>query len=204
MEYVITPAVVVVSIGAYMQAIMRRCSSRPAQPFWNTPFWWAVFYVVFVGMNIIGIEATMRFTVVICVLALASSRSSSSLRRPGKFGVDLLDQHPRRRRRHVAEGGGPFLPFGIGGVFKAIPFAIWFYLAIEELPLAAEESQDPKRDIPKATIWGMHDPGHHRRPDPAAQHGRQRSERDGGDAGAAVPRLHDDLPGLRRRRVALV
>src|SRR5207245_1641431 len=30
-----------------------------------------------------------------------------------------------------------------------------FYLAIEELPLAAEESHDPKRDIPRAAVWGL-------------------------------------------------
>ena len=42
-----------------------------------------------------------------------------------------------------------------GGVFFALPFAIWFYLAIEELPLAAEESHDPKRDIPRGTIYGL-------------------------------------------------
>jgi ethanolamine permease len=53
------------------------------------------------------------------------------------------------------EGGSSFLPKGIGGIFPAIPFAIWFFLAIEELPLAAEESMDPKRDIPRATLWGM-------------------------------------------------
>ncbi|MGH2589306.1 MAG: amino acid permease, partial [Actinomycetota bacterium] len=37
----------------------------------------------------------------------------------------------------------------------ALPFAIWFYLAIEELPLAAEESHDPKRDIPRGTMFGL-------------------------------------------------
>src|SRR4029450_11540207 len=52
-------------------------------------------------------------------------------------------------------GETTFLPHGIGGIFPAIPFAIWFFLAIEELPLAAEESMDPKRDIPRATLWGM-------------------------------------------------
>jgi len=40
-------------------------------------------------------------------------------------------------------------------VFLALPFAIWFYLAIEELPLASEESHDPRRDIPKGTIYGL-------------------------------------------------
>ena len=53
------------------------------------------------------------------------------------------------------EGGSSFLPKGIGGIFPAIPFAIWFYLAIEELPLAAEESHDPARDVPRATLWGL-------------------------------------------------
>ncbi|MGH3924337.1 MAG: amino acid permease, partial [Pseudonocardiaceae bacterium] len=52
-------------------------------------------------------------------------------------------------------GGSSFLPKGIAGIFPAIPFAIWFYLAIEELPLAAEESHDPARDVPRATMWGL-------------------------------------------------
>jgi ethanolamine permease len=54
-----------------------------------------------------------------------------------------------------AAGGTSFLPFGVGGIFAALPFAIWFYLAIEELPLAAEESMDPARDVPRATMWGL-------------------------------------------------
>ena len=67
----------------------------------------------------------------------------------GKFDADLLTNIP------PDEGDTSFLPHGIAGIFPALPFAIWFYLAIEELPLAAEESHDPKRDIPRATIWGL-------------------------------------------------
>ncbi len=70
----------------------------------------------------------------------------------GKFDTDLLDQH---RDAEDPDGGGPFLPFGISGIFQAIPFAIWFYLAIEELPLAAEESRTRSGTSPRATIWGM-------------------------------------------------
>jgi ethanolamine permease len=65
------------------------------------------------------------------------------------FSADLLTNIP------PDEGGSSFLPHGIAGIFPALPFAIWFYLAIEELPLAAEESHDPKKDIPRATIWGL-------------------------------------------------
>src|SRR4029450_10612383 len=52
-------------------------------------------------------------------------------------------------------GETTFLPHGIGGIFPAIPFAIWFYLAIEELPLAAEEAHDPKPGIRRAPTWGL-------------------------------------------------
>jgi ethanolamine permease len=36
-----------------------------------------------------------------------------------------------------------------------MPFAVWLYLAIEELPLAAEESHDPASDMPRGLISGM-------------------------------------------------
>lgn len=52
-------------------------------------------------------------------------------------------------------GGGSFLPFGWMGVLTAMPFAVWLFLAIEQLPLAAEESHDPVRDIPKGLLFGI-------------------------------------------------
>jgi ethanolamine permease len=57
--------------------------------------------------------------------------------------------------RFAIDTQGGWFTEGVPGVFYALPFAIWFYLAIEELPLAAEESSDPKRDIPRGTIWGL-------------------------------------------------
>ena len=52
-------------------------------------------------------------------------------------------------------GHGGFLPMGFKGALAALPFAVWLFLAIEQLPLAAEESVDPKRDMPKGIILGM-------------------------------------------------
>ena len=46
-------------------------------------------------------------------------------------------------------------PKGLSGISASLPFAIWFYLAIEQLPLAAEESHDPKRDMPRGLLWGI-------------------------------------------------
>jgi ethanolamine permease len=151
MEYVITPAVVVGAMGFLMHDILQGLFDIAGEPWWNSPVtWWAIFYVVFVYINIIGIEATMRFTVAITLLALAIlGFFYVAVLVSGEFDPELLTNIP------PDEGGSSFLPHGIGGIFPALPFAIWFYLAIEELPLAAEESKAPKRDIPRATLWGM-------------------------------------------------
>jgi len=55
----------------------------------------------------------------------------------------------------LPEGGGSLFPFGFGGVLASLPFAVWLFLAIEQLPLAAEESVDPKRDMPRGILLGM-------------------------------------------------
>ena len=81
MEYVITPAVVVGAMGLLMQNIVVGLFEAGGKfaadgkvieiAWWNSlPFWWAVFYVIFVWINIVGIEATMRFTVAITVLSI--------------------------------------------------------------------------------------------------------------------------------------
>jgi ethanolamine permease len=151
MEYVITPAVVVGAMGFLMNDLTAGLLGITGSPWWNSPVtWWAIFYVIFVAINILGIEITMRFTVLITVLALGIlAFFYISVIVSGSFDASLLTNIP------PDEGGSSFLPHGIWGIFPAIPFAIWFFLAIEELPLAAEESHDPKRDVPRATLWGL-------------------------------------------------
>jgi ethanolamine permease len=46
-----------------------------------------------------------------------------------------------------AEATRDALPHGWSGAFAAIPFAIWFYLAIEGVANAAEEARHPQRDV---------------------------------------------------------
>jgi ethanolamine permease len=55
----------------------------------------------------------------------------------------------------MPNGNGPFLPMGVGSILASLPFAVWLFLAIEQLPLAAEESHDPQRDMPKGIIAGI-------------------------------------------------
>ncbi len=142
MEYVLTPAVIVVGIGGYLGAIFGTPDS------W-APAWWAAAYAVFVGLNVIGVEAAFKFTVAITCLALAILSMFFVL------SVPHLDFERYALNIPPAPGNSPWLPNGPEGIVGALPFAIWFYLAIEQLPLAAEEAHDPARDMPKGILWGL-------------------------------------------------
>ena len=143
-EYILTPAVIVVGIGGYAGVAINDIfgADIPA------PVYWLVFYAVFVGINIAGAAAAFRFSIFItfCALGVLVVFWVGAI---GSFSWDWATNIK-------PEGGNPrLLPFGWTGAAEAMPFAIWFYLAIEQLPLAAEESRNPSRDMPKALRWGI-------------------------------------------------
>ena len=43
----------------------------------------------------------------------------------------------------------------MAGVLASFVYGIWFFLAVEGVPLAAEEARDPKKDMPKGIIAAM-------------------------------------------------
>ncbi|MCG8383387.1 MAG: ethanolamine permease [Gammaproteobacteria bacterium] len=144
MEYVLTPAVIVVGIGGYMGAIFNDLLGIEIA----APLWWALSYIIFVGLNIIGAELTFKFSVFITFLALIILAT---------FWIGAIPLFSWEHALNIqpTEGNSIWLPMGWAGVAAALPFAIWFYLAIEQLPLAAEESHDPKRDMPKGLLYGI-------------------------------------------------
>ena len=101
------------------------------------------------GLNIWGVEISFRFSVFITLLALAILVVFYV------GAATLVDFDQWALTIPPEEGGTAWLPFGWKGVLAALPFAIWFFLAIEELPLAAEESHDPKRDMPRGILLGL-------------------------------------------------
>src|ERR1700757_2298415 len=64
MEYILTPAVIVVGIGGYLGAIFGTSHA------WE-PFWWLLCYGVFVALNIRGVEITFHVSILVTVLAIA-------------------------------------------------------------------------------------------------------------------------------------
>ena len=141
MEFVLTPAVIVVAIGSYLGAVFETPSAY-------APLWWLGAYAIFIGLNVAGVEASFKFTVGATSLALLILAVFYVGAAPHVSLANALDIPPE-------PGGSVWLPKGALGIFGALPFAMWFYLAIEELPLAAEEAHDPARDMPKGILFGL-------------------------------------------------
>jgi ethanolamine permease len=146
-EYVLTPAVIVFFIGSYMTGIFETPAALQ-------PLWWLAFYVVFLALNIAGVELSFKVTLAVTLAALAVLLVFWVSAFPNvDFGRWALNIGPDGAE--LPDGGGPLLPMGLWGALVCLPFAVWLFLAIEQLPLAAEESHDPKRDMPKGIIAGM-------------------------------------------------
>jgi len=145
-EYVITTAVVGTFAGLYADAITDDLFGLTL-PLW---LWVVIFYVIFVALNSAGTALSFRFAFVIAIISLVVlAIFFVTALTSGRFSIDnLFDIAP-------AAGGTTFLPFGVGGILLALPFAIWFFLGIEELPLAAEETKTPARDIPAGSLAGL-------------------------------------------------
>ena len=122
-EFIFAPPAIAFAIGAYFNLFF------PAIPILAI----AIFaYLVFTGLNIYGVRAAAMFELVITMLAVGELLLFAGLTLPHFEWANV---------EHNA------LPNGWTGVFAAIPFAIWFFLAIEGVANVAEEAVNPQRTI---------------------------------------------------------
>jgi ethanolamine permease len=149
-EYVATTAVVVFFSAQYLDGVtsgLLGFSLAEQDLMW---VWWIVLYVAFVALNAAGANTSFRFAIVVAIIAIGIIIVFSVMAlTSGLFSFDnLWDMDPNP---DVA-GSTTFLPEGWVAILFALPFAMWFFLGIEALPLAAEESHTPERDIPRAGV----------------------------------------------------
>ena len=107
------------------------------------------FFVVFVGIHLIGVGEALKIVFGITAIAMVALIAFFVGIAPHFDVANLFNIAP------AVDGGTMLLPFGLGGVLSALPFGIWLFLAVEGVPLAAEESADPKRDMPRGIIGAM-------------------------------------------------
>ncbi len=139
-EYTLAPAVVATFIGGYMDTLIG----------FGGPIVYLLCYVVFVGIHLYGVGEALKVMFAITVVAIVAIAAFVIGMIPQFEVANLFNIDPTN-----AAGASSFLPFGVVGIWAAFPFAIWFFLAIEGVPLAAEETRDPATDMPKGLIAGM-------------------------------------------------
>ncbi len=142
-EYAIAPAAIATFIGAYVESLGL---------FGITDGWWVYLaaYVLFVGVHLMGVGEALKVMFVITAIAVVGLIVFAVAAIPLFDAANLTDIAPTD-----AAGASPFLPYGYLGIWAAVPFAIWFFLAIEGVPLGAEEARDPAKDVPRGIIAAM-------------------------------------------------
>lgn len=122
-EFIFAPPAIAFAIGAYFNLFF------PQIPIIAI----AIFsYMALTALNIYGVKAAAIFELVITILAVGELLLFAGITIP-HFKIENL--------QHNA------LPHGWQGIFAAIPFAIWFFLAIEGVANVAEEAVNPQRTI---------------------------------------------------------
>ncbi|MBD9504350.1 ethanolamine permease [Pseudomonas sp. BGr12] len=137
-EFVFAPPAIAMAIGAYLNVQFPSLDPKHAA---------VGAYLIFMTLNILGVSIAATFELIVTILAVAELLVFMGVVAPGfSFSNFVLNGWA---------GSDSFGGAAIGGIFAAIPFAIWFFLAIEGAAMAAEEAKDPKRTIPKAYVSGI-------------------------------------------------
>ncbi|MGP4020809.1 ethanolamine permease [Saccharopolyspora sp. 5N708] len=139
-EYAIAPAAIAVFIGGYVESLGL---------FGLTNSWpvYLACFVIFVGIHLYGVGEALRLMfgiTVVAVLALVA------------FVVGMIPDFEASKLFDIAPtdalGASTFLPLGYAGVLASLVYGIWFFLAVEGVPLAAEEARNPRKDMPRGII----------------------------------------------------
>ncbi len=122
-EFVFAPPAIAAAIGAYFNLFFPHVPAVAIA---------IVAYIIFTGLNIYGVKAAAQFELFITILAVGELVLFCGVTAPHVSWANLTTNA---------------LPNGISGAFAAIPFAIWFFLAIEGVANVAEETVNPQRNI---------------------------------------------------------
>jgi ethanolamine permease len=146
-EFVLAPGANMFFMSSYLAAIFGTPDS------W-LPLWWLVGYAVMLGLSMRGLELSMRVVVWITVAAVLVLLFFFVVAIPHvDFAKNALNIAADGAR--IEEGNGPWLPFGFTGIMLSLPFGVYMFLAVEQLPLTAEEAKNPTRDMPRALILSI-------------------------------------------------
>ncbi len=137
-EFVFAPPAIALAIGAYLNVQFPALDPKVAA---------VGAYLVFMTLNIVGVRIAAMFELGVTLLAIFELLVFMGVVSPGFSFSNFV--------KGGWSGQDGFSMAAVPGMFAAIPFAIWFFLAIEGVAMAAEEAKTPRRSIPIAYIGGI-------------------------------------------------
>lgn len=132
LEFVFAPPAIAVSTGAYINFLIPSVS-----PVYAT----VGVFIFFILINLIGVKEAAIIELIATIVALIGLAVYYAAGLPHITTDNIINEYS--------------FVNGWTGVLAAIPFGIWFYLAIEGGAMAAEEVENPRKDIPKGFISGI-------------------------------------------------
>lgn len=137
-EFVFAPPAIAMAIGAYLNVQFPQIDPKTIA---------VGAYIIFMTLNIVGVNIAATFELFVTILAVFELCVFMGVVAPGFEMANFM--------KGGWAGSDTFSPVAISGIFAAIPFAIWFFLAIEGAAMTAEEAKNPKKTIPIAYITGI-------------------------------------------------
>lgn len=134
LEYVFTAATIAVGIGGYIKFLFPDVPVLAAAAF---------LYALFMIIHIVGIKEYAILEIVFVVVAL------------GLLVLMYFVGLPQIHVENLFPSDGAWIPGGIEGIWATLPYAMWLFLALEMLPMLAEETRNPEKDMPRGIMSAM-------------------------------------------------
>ncbi len=126
-DFVLAPPAIAIALGSYANFL------NPNLPILATAI---VSYVVFIAINLFGMKESANFSLLVTVLSVIEILVFMALIFPAFETKNFMANST----------------VTANGIFAGIPFAIWFFVAIEGVAMVAEEVKNPNKTIPKGYI----------------------------------------------------
>ena len=107
-------------------------------------------FLLFIFIHAAGVGEALRVLLLMALVALVGLTVFVAAMAP-HFEVNHLLELPVTG----AVGANRWLPMGLMGIWATLPFGTAFFLAVEGIAMAAEETKDPHRNVPRGMLAAM-------------------------------------------------
>lgn len=131
-DFLLAPPAIAYALGSYAHFLFPEIPVLPAA---------VLSYLVFIGVNLLGIREAAQFSLVVTLLSVGEILLFLGLIAPAFEWQNFTAHNPQTVQAEQ--------------VFAGIPYAVWFFVAIEGVAMVAEEVKNPQRTIVRGYLLSI-------------------------------------------------